>query len=190
MSKLEHRTITNIEIRTIEDVEDDTTPHFKGYANIWDVTDSYGTRFKRGAFNKGGLNEEETYPLLFMHDKEKVIGTFKAREDEKGLYIEGRFADTQEAQDKRKLAIMGATPELSVGFELLSEHGVEDITSARLAETSLITKNFASTPNAVLTSVRGEEEDAEDNVEDINSRAYSTRFRLSETKIIRLPKGQ
>jgi HK97 family phage prohead protease len=128
---------------------------FEGYANIWDVTDSYGTRFRPGAFRAGGL-DSNVYALLWMHDPADVIGTFTAAEDERGLRIEGRFAATQRGQDARALAQMGAAPELSVGFVRL---GVQDddpdaITSARLVETSLITARMASTPGASLVAVR------------------------------------
>lgn len=152
-TRVEHTPAQAIEVRFGNGPDIDGT--FEGYANVWDVTDSYGTRFRPGCFRAGGL-DGNAYALLWMHDERDVIGTFTAAEDERGLRVEGRFAATTRGQDCRALAQMGAAPELSVGFVRL---GVQDddpdaIVSARLIESSLITKRMASTPGAELVAVR------------------------------------
>jgi HK97 family phage prohead protease len=135
---------------------------FDGYANLWDVTDSYGTRFRPGAFRAGGL-DERPFALLWMHNPNEVVGTFTASEDERGLRIQGRFAATSAGQDARTLAQMGAASELSVGF---IRRGVQDddetaITAAELVEVSLITARMASQPGAALVAVRKQDDRAE-----------------------------
>lgn len=128
---------------------------FDGYANLWDVTDSYGTRFRPGAWSAGGL-DEQPYALLWMHDAAAVVGTFSAREDTRGLRIEGRFDATQAGQDARARAMSGSASELSVGFVRLENQADDDtaIIAARLVEVSLITARMASQPGAALTGVR------------------------------------
>lgn len=136
---------------------------FAGYLSIFNVTDSYGTRMLPGCWTAGGLDAERLYPLLDMHDTtsavRSVLGGFKAREDEKGLFIEGQYAATQAGQEARVLAGMGFAPELSVGF--VERGTLEDdpmgLTICELHEGSQIIKGFASTPGAALTSVRSTE---------------------------------
>lgn len=164
---VEHRTIpsSQIELRFGNGPEHDGV--FEGYANLWDVTDSYGTRFLQGAFRSGGL-DDKPYALLWMHDPTHVVGTFTAREDERGLRIEGRFAATERGQEARALAQMGAAPELSVGFSRQQTLADDEtgIVSAELVEVSLITARMASTPGAALTGVRGRD------VERLGTRAH------------------
>lgn len=139
---------------------EEETGSFEGYLSIWDVTDSYGTRFLQGAYRSGGL-DELPYPLLFMHDPDSVstvIGVFNAAEDERGLRIAGQFAPTRAGQDARALAQMGAAPELSVGFVRLGtlDDDPNAINKARLVEGSLIVARMAATPGAEITSVRSQ----------------------------------
>lgn len=131
---------------------------FEGYLSVHGVTDSYGTRMLPGCWRAGGL-DDDLYTLLFMHDPNSVgtvIGTFTAREDEKGLLISGRFAPTSAGQDARALAQMGAAPGLSVGFTALATLADDSdaFTACRLVEGSLIVARMASTPGALLSSVR------------------------------------
>lgn len=133
---------------------------FVGYLSIWDVTDSYGTRMRPGAFKAGGLEEGRVYPLLDMHDSSSavrsVLGGFTATEDPKGLLIEGSFAATQAGQDARTIAGMGFAPDLSVGFVRVANQEDDEnaIIAARLLEGSLIIRGFAATPGASMVSVR------------------------------------
>lgn len=160
MSEIRYHTakFDDLEHRILEG--EDITGGFAGYGSIFDVTDSYGTRMRPGCFRAGGL-DDQAYALLWMHDAEKVIGTFRAREDEKGLWIEGKFAGTTAGQDARVLAQMGAAPELSVGFVRQGNQNDDEtaIVNARLVEVSLITARMASTPGAALVSVRHQLDD-------------------------------
>ena len=153
-------TIENIEYRLASmgaletRLGEDQDGTFSGYANLHEVTDSYRTRFARGAWEAGGL--EGRRALLFMHSPDNPVGTFVAREDERGLFIEGRYDDTDEGQRARRRALSGSASELSVGF---IRKGVDPddsnlITAAELREVSAITLGFASQPGAELTAVR------------------------------------
>lgn len=128
---------------------------FAGYGSIFGVTDSYGTRMMPGCWRAGGL-DERPYALLWMHNPDVVLGTFTAREDEKGLWIEGRYDATDVGQRARAQAQSGSAPELSVGFVQLESlaDDPDAFTVCRLVEVSQITARMASTPGAALANVR------------------------------------
>lgn len=156
MTDIEYRnvSIASFERRFLDG--DDVRGAFAGYANLHGVTDTYGTRFAPGAWVSGTPDLDQPTALLWMHDAASPVGVFTAKEDAKGLFIEGSFDQTDEGQRARGRAMSGSAPELSVGFVRL-RNGVEDedeIISARLVEVSLITARMASTPGAALTAVR------------------------------------
>ena len=128
---------------------------FEGYGCLWDVRDSYGTTFSRGCFGSGGL-DENLYALLWMHNPELVIGTFRAREDDTGLWLSGEWDQTPEGQTARARAKSGSAPELSVGFVPLMVDPGDDtrFTQVRLVETSQITARMAAVPGAGFSSMR------------------------------------
>lgn len=142
--------VTSLDLRA---AADDGT--FEGYACVWDVQDSYGTTFKQGCFEKGGL-DESLYALLWMHDPTLPSGTFTAKEDDHGLLIGGGYDATQLGQDCRTRAKSGSAPGLSVGF-VWRDNDPDDensITNARLVETSQITARMAAVPGSQITAVR------------------------------------
>lgn len=128
---------------------------FAGYGSVFDVTDSYGTRMRPGCWRAGGL-DDRPYALLWMHNPEVVLGTFRAKEDERGLWIEGQYDATDVGQRARSQAQSGSAPELSVGFVQLATQDDDTmaITQARLVEVSQITARMAATPGAALAAVR------------------------------------
>lgn len=148
---LEQRTFPRLDMRVGEGEEGT----FEGYACLWNVTDSYGTRFVKGAFSAGGL-DTSAYALLWMHDPWQVVGQFLAEEDNIGLRIAGAYDDTPEGQTARTRARSGSAPELSVGFVRTANdpQDLDAITGAMLVETSQITARMAAVPGAALTAVR------------------------------------
>lgn len=134
---------------------DSESGEFEGYGCVWDVIDAYGTHFVRGCFEEGGL-DERAYALLSMHDPTMPGGTFTAREDDHGLWLEGAYDATQLGQDLRTRAKSGSQAELSVGFVWRDSDPDDEnaITNARLVETSQITARMAAVPGAQISSVR------------------------------------
>lgn len=128
---------------------------FEGYLCRFNVTDSYGTHFVPGCFERGGL-DEALYALLWMHDPYLPGATFTATEDSEGLFIKGAYDDTQQGQDMRVRAKSGSAPELSVGFVWLDsdENDENAITKARMVEGSQITARMASVPGSQISAVR------------------------------------
>lgn len=133
---------------------------FDGYACVWDVRDSYGTTFRRGCFQAGGL-DALLYALLWMHDPWSPRGVFTGVEDDHGLRIMGRWDATSDGQDARTMAQSGSAPGLSVGFVPLGTDPDDPsaFTACRLIETSQITARMASVPGASLVGVRSKAQD-------------------------------
>jgi HK97 family phage prohead protease len=135
----------------------DDSGTFEGYACIWNIVDSYGTHFERGCFDAGGL-DERAYPLLWMHDPFEPGGTFTAKEDDTGLFVQGGYDSSALGNDMRVRAKSGSAPELSVGFVWRdsAEDDENAITVAKLVETSQITLRMASVPGAQISAVRSQ----------------------------------
>jgi len=153
MQKKEQR---NIILDSIE-IEDN---YFEGRACQYNVKDSYGTTFVPGCFSRGGLDDKQ-YSLLWNHDYNRPVGTFKAEEREDGLYIMGRWDDNTAGRDARASALSGSASDLSVGFTWIieSEADAKDeiIRTARLQEVSQVTSRFGAVPGSQLTAVRNQE---------------------------------
>lgn len=136
---------------------------FEGLASAFGVVDSYGTQWDKGAWTKGGLTKDSEFALLWMHSPYEPIGTFGAEEKDDGLWINGKYDDTDEGVRARKRALSGSAAELSVGFIVRDLEGLDlddedeqevHFTNTELVEVSQITRNFASQPGAALTDVR------------------------------------
>lgn len=102
----------------------------QGYATLWDVADTSGDIFTRGAFSN---NLGRQLPMLLQHDPKRRIGTwFRIVEDKEGLWAEGDQTVGTKA--------IG----LSVGFRTLISHrngyGNRVITLAEIFEISIVKK--------------------------------------------------
>lgn len=152
-----HHASFGLDLRFGNGAEVDGT--FNGYGSVHNVVDSYGTRMLPGAWAAGGL-DEQPYALLWMHDPNVVLGTFRAREDDRGLWIEGRYDATDVGQRARAQAQSGSAPGLSVGFVVVSALADDDsqFNAVRLVEVSQITARMAATPGAEMSSVRRAED--------------------------------
>jgi len=151
MTDVIYRDITGLLTRA-QDGEPGT---FEGYACVWGVQDSYGTSFRKGCFEDGGL-DGEPYAYLWMHRSDEPIGTFTAKEDEHGLWVAGTYDATPDGQRARARAMSGSANGQSVGFiPLMVDPDNETVfTQVRLVEVSQITRRMAAVPGAELTSVR------------------------------------
>jgi HK97 family phage prohead protease len=139
---------------------DSKTGRFTGFASTT-TKDSYGTIFEPRAFKKTIKETRGQVPILFMHDPRFPVGlsdTLEAQED--GLYTEGTIdTDTELGQRVFSGMLKRYISQLSIGFERLKEkfdraRNATIITEVRLLEYSVITKGFASNPDANITSVR------------------------------------
>jgi len=87
-----------------------------GYGSVFGVQDHYDDVVARGAFS---VSLTKRMPLmLWQHDTDQPIGVWTtAKEDEKGLYLEGQMVmETQKAREAHALIKAKALDGLSIGF--------------------------------------------------------------------------
>lgn len=143
---------------------EDGTRRVSGYGAVFGNVDSYGDIILPGAFAKS-LASRGMPKMLAQHDWGKVPGMWDvAKEDEKGLYLEGPFAKTPLGEEYQELAQMGALGGMSIGYRTLdSEYNREGhrlLKEVELWEVSLVT--FPANDQATITGVKS----SPDNIRD------------------------
>lgn len=147
---------------------DAETGKVSGYASTWDrEPDSYGDVVAKGAFASSLKRWQESgspIPLLFGHNADDPyynIGALtEAKEDERGLYVEGGFDDSDMAQRVRALASEGRLKSFSFAYDVIesAEVTLEDGRKARelreleIYEVSVVT--FPANSHADITDVK------------------------------------
>ena len=134
---------------------------FEAYVATWDTLDSFGTRFKKGAFRKT-ISErlrKGDIKILWQHKIDEPIGVvMDAREDDHGLLIHGRLdIGVPKADQARTQMTSGTINQLSFGFDIIKQKrnpndGFIDISEVRWWEASPVT--FASNPTTSVVNVR------------------------------------
>jgi hypothetical protein len=96
-----------------------------GYLSTFGNLDLGGDIVEAGAFKKT-LQERPVNPLIWHHDSfepHKVVGSFTAKEDAKGLFINADFLSDPDSQNMRtklrELRERGVKLGLSIGFQAI-----------------------------------------------------------------------
>lgn len=117
---------------------------FKGFASTWDL-DEGGDRIIPGAFTANLSKFMENPVLLFSHQLDKIIGSWKhVEEQEKGLYGEAEInLKTQLGKDVYELVSDGDLKGLSIGYEVEDAAndkitGVRNLIKLKLWEVSIV----------------------------------------------------
>jgi len=138
---------------------------FCGYASVFDTLDYYNDVMRRGCFTETLAKwkaKDRLPPLLWQHDAKQPIGPHTLmREDEKGLYVEGRLLidDVPQAKTAHALLVHKVIDGLSIGFDY-AEDGMEydgktnvwNIVKVDLWESSLAT--FPANTDARVDDVK------------------------------------
>jgi HK97 family phage prohead protease len=149
-----------LEIKAVRDNE------IVGHGSVFGNVDLGGDIVLPGAFKRSLAmhSKNGTMPaMLWQHDSSRPIGIWtEASEDETGLMLKGKFADTQDGRDARTLSAMRAVRGLSIGFQLkdfdFDNDGNRLIKEADLWETSVVT--FPMNPAATIEAVKSQFSDA------------------------------
>ncbi len=122
---------------------------FAGYGSVYGNIDQGDDIVAPGAFAeslKAHAAKGRMPALLWQHKQSEPIGTFTAmREDEHGLYVEGKLAlKTQRGAEAYELMQMKALSGMSIGFQSQEDNfdrksGIRTITKGELWEVSLVT---------------------------------------------------
>lgn len=166
--------VLNAEIKAAPDSGEDSMT-FSGYGAYFNNIDSYGDMIVPGAFKStvASAKKGEFPAMLAQHgmDSYTPVGVFtKIEEDEKGLYVEGKLANTSMGRDLYELMKMEPRPAIkgmSIGFRtnkatyVSKENAhsfpkgcyrkLEDI---EVLEISIVT--FPANKKATITNVKGE----------------------------------
>ncbi|MGH6763085.1 MAG: HK97 family phage prohead protease [Phyllobacterium sp.] len=134
---------------------------FSGYASLFGEVDLGKDAIALGAFRKSIAKRGSSgVRMLWQHDANEPIGVWTAiREDDRGLYVEGRLAKgVARAREVLDLMRNGALDGLSIGFRTVrarkdAKTGVRHILEADLWEISVVT--FPMLENARVSSVKG-----------------------------------
>lgn len=152
-------------------VEDDELGVFTGYASVFEVKDAYGTVFDKGCFKKTIKEHKGRLPITWMHRIYEPIGLAYVEEDDHGLLVkEGRLdLDVRRAAEVysgMKFRGEGYITQMSHTFEVIKRRTVEEddkeIThwkEVKSFEIAPVTTNFAANEEAVIISVRTEQEE-------------------------------
>jgi len=150
---------------------DDEPGLFTGYASVFGVKDSYDTIFDKGCFKKTIKDHKGRLPLTWMHRIEEPIGLAYIEEDDHGLLVkEGRLnLEVQrgaEVYSGMKFRDEGYIGQMSHTFRVVKKRTVEEdgketvhFKEVQSYEIAPVTTNFAANEEAVITSVRTEEEE-------------------------------
>lgn len=140
---------------------------FEGYASIFNKADLGKDVVRSGAFtNSLGLTPAAKVKMLRGHDASEPIGVWTGlAEDSKGLHAKGRLImGVARARETHELMREGALDGLSIGFRTKRASfdrttGLRHIEEADLKEISIV--SFPMMPDALVTAVKGELDDAE-----------------------------
>jgi HK97 family phage prohead protease len=129
--------------RTLEDGE------FAAYFCVWDVVDSYGTMWQRGAFAKSikergpKSKANQKIAIVWQHDiKDPIAQPVEIVEDEFGAYVVGKWEDFDAVPNAKRAAsqiVSGAINGFSFGFDYLYDkmEYVENVDAVRIVEAVL-----------------------------------------------------
>ena len=130
---------------------------FKGYAATWDK-DQVNDIIQKGAFTKTLQERASRVKILWQHNEPLGMPSLM-REDEKGLYVEGKISKTRLGDEALELMRDGVVDQMSIGFSVpqgKSEYSGNDdariIKEVKLYEFSPVT--FPANENAFITSVK------------------------------------
>ena len=135
----------------------------EGYGSVFGNLDSYSDIVAPGAFAKS-LEEAKASgrmpALLWQHNPEEPIGVWtEMREDDRGLFVKGKLAETQRGKEARELIKLGALTGLSIGYttrtyQVDRENDSRVLTDVQLWEVSPVT--FPANSEARITGVKAD----------------------------------
>lgn len=118
---------------------------FEGYANVFNVRDSWDDIVLAGAFKKTLKEHMHRIKVLNQHKYTEVIGRpLRLAEDSKGLEFEAKISDTSLGRDVYTLINDKALTEMSIGYNAVKweydkEEGIRYLKEIKLWEISPVT---------------------------------------------------
>jgi len=171
-AKMNIRLNVPVSFKIVESKADGEKGVVEAYVSIFDNVDLVGDVIVKGAFAES-LAKKLPVGVWSHNWDEPIAKTLEAREDDKGLYIKGKFIEgVQRAEEAYKLLKEGVITEFSIGFRVLDdewrEDGVRVIKKAKLYEWSPVLAG--ANPDTEVISVKSEKkcDDCENEVPENN----------------------
>lgn len=142
--QLMNKTFVGAATLDVKELTDSGT--ISGYASVFGNIDQGGDRVMVGAYAKS-LASGRKIKMLWQHDTHEVIGGWNvAREDAKGLWVEGQFnMDVQRGREAHALMKAGQIEGLSIGYRIpqggakKASDGAYELHEIDLREVSVVT---------------------------------------------------
>ena len=129
-----------------------------GYGSIYGNADLGGDIVQKGAFTQSIAKKMPK--MLFQHKRDEVIGVWESvQDDERGLLLTGKLADTPRGNEVKELIRIGAISGLSIGYKTIdSEFRGKNLVlkTLDLAEVSVVT--FPMNERANIISLKAAQE--------------------------------
>lgn len=151
-----------LKARSADQADDGTLGVIEGYGSIFDVEDWYGHVVRKGAFaaTLAKAKADGRAPaMLWQHRSGEPIGVWdELREDDRGLFVRGRLANTAQGRDAYTLLGLGALDGLSIGYTaskwaIDEKADILELLEVDLWEVSPVT--FPANEQARVTDVKG-----------------------------------
>lgn len=155
---MEHKILPIADLK----LKDDGSGTIEGYASTFENWDDVGERPVKGAFKQHLSDFLKDGFIAIGHNWSQLpIATpTKAREDDKGLYVEAQFHSTPDAQAARTVVKerldRGKSVKLSIGYEVLLDEYVPEgrlLKDVKLYEWSIVT--VPANRQADVTTAKG-----------------------------------
>ena len=142
----------------LDDVQVADLGHVVFHSSVFGVQDSYDTIFDKGSFTKTLNDHGGKFPVVWFHDPTEPIALGIHSEDDSGLRVEADLdLDVETGRRVYSGLRKGYIDSASIAFSVVTEAREDDIThfkEVELFESSLLTRNFASNPAALVDEVR------------------------------------
>ena len=134
---------------------------FSGWATVNDRKCSDGRTIRQNAFAE---NDGQTVPLVWNHqhnEASNVLGHALLMNRPEGVYVYGKFNDTESGQNAKKLVMHGDVNALSIYANQLRPKGSAEVMHGNIREVSLVLAG--ANPGAFIDSIlcHGDRDDEE-----------------------------
>ncbi len=145
------------ELKSLEEHKDEYK--FEGYASIFDIPDKINDVMEKGAFKRTIDHHKGVFPLAWMHNREKIIGSATVHEDAKGLRVQPGILvkGVQQADDVYKLMKAKVVDGMSFSFRALQRQfkgKFRHLKEVAMGEVTVGPSSMICHPNALVTDVK------------------------------------
>lgn len=145
------------EVKEITEVEDRW--NFKGYASIFNTVDNVDDIVIPGAFKRTIQHHKGKFPLVWMHDRQEILGAAIVHEDKKGLKVDPGYMlkavqKSHEAYPLMKDKIVNG---MSFAYRVIQrdfKDGIRLLKELAVGEITIGPATMIAHPKALITQVK------------------------------------